>query len=364
MVRVLHVVGSMHPGGIENFIMNLYRNIDRSKVQFDFITHTESDPAYVKEIESLGGKLYRLPRLTGKPIANLRGIKRIVKEGGYAVVVRHTPNALIAPQVFMARRGGAVSACHSHSTSDPKKFVHRIGKAMMKCMKVERFACSEDAGKWMYGKRPFKVIRNAIDIERFAYRMEAESRIRTELGVEPNQALYGHVANFIECKNHTFLMEVYSEIAKLDDGARFVCLGDGDLKAQTMEKAKALGIADKVFFVGVRSDANDFMSAMNVLIFPSIFEGLPLTLIEAQAAGLPCLISDTITDTVEVTKGLVHPKSLSDGAKEWAKEAVSLCAQGKEMGRECQRQSIADAGYDVKALASWYEDYFEEQSRK
>lgn len=357
MIRVLHIVGSMHPGGMENFVMNLYRNIDRNKIQFDFITHQESEASYVEEIEAMGGKIYQLPRLTSKPVENLRRIKQLVRRNGYVAVVRHTPNALVIPQLLAAEAGGSIAICHSHSTSNPKMTVHRIGRFVMKHSKVERFACSEPAGEWMYGHKSCRVVRNAIDLELYAFNEEKRARIRTEFGIGESQPVFGHIANFVACKNHTFLMKIYKEIAERLPEARFFCLGDGDLREQIMKEAKELGIAEQVFFTGMRSDSANFMSAMDVLIFPSIYEGLPLTLMEAQAAGLPMLISDAVNHEAEVTKGLCYWKSIQESAAGWAEKAIKLLEE--KNSRACQREALAEAGYDIHELAKWYEDYFE-----
>ncbi|MCM1537897.1 MAG: glycosyltransferase family 1 protein [bacterium] len=372
-VRVLHVVGSMHPGGMENFIMNLYRNIDRNRVQFDFVVHADGDAAYEREIREMGGTMYRLPRLTSHPAANLKGLYRIVKNGHYKVVIRHTPNALVAPQVYAAARAGAFSICHSHNTTDPKKLLHHIGKVLMKHGKIGRFACSKDAGTWMFGNRDCVVVHNAIDIDRFCFSQEKRVRIRTEFEWK-DRHIYGHVGNFIGSKNHAFLLAVYREIARIDDCAAFVCIGDGELKEQICQEAERMEIRDRIFFTGIRHDVDAFLSAMDVLVFPSLFEGLPLTLIEAQAAGLPCLVSEAVDKGVEVANGLVSWKSLDETPQAWAEKAVSLaggdagdgnaagqtgvCQQDAlTPGRICRRDAIAGAGYDIRTLAKWYEEY-------
>lgn len=365
-VRVLHIVGSMHPGGMENFIMNLYRNIDRDKIQFDFVVHMSGDADYEQEIQRMGGKLYTLPRLTGHPIANLKGLYRIVKDGHYKIVIRHTPNALVAPQVYAAARAGAFSICHSHNTTDPKKLLHHIGKLLMKHGKIGRFACSKDAGKWMFGKRECTVVHNAIDIDKYSFDPKKRTRIREEFSLE-DRHVYGHVGNFIRSKNHPFLLSVYREIARLDESAAFVLIGDGDLKEQMLKEAERLGIRERVIFTGIRHDVDAFLSAMDVLIFPSVFEGLPLTLIEAQAAGLPCLLSTAVDNGVEVTKGLVSWKSIDETPQAWAKKAIELAGGVDDVppkARQCQREVIAEAGYDIRTLAKWYEDYFETISRQ
>lgn len=358
-VRVLHIVGSMHPGGMENFIMNLYRNIDRSRVQFDFVVHMSGDADYEQEIQKMGGKLYTLPRLTRHPIANLKGLYRIVKDGHYKIVIRHTPNALVAPQVYAASRAGAFSICHSHNTTDPKKLLHHIGKLLMKHGKIGRFACSKEAGIWMFGKRECRVVHNAIDIDQFRFDREKRARIRKEFSLE-DKHVYGHVGNFIQSKNHSFLLTVYQKIARLDDRAVFVCIGDGDLREQMQKEAERLGIGGRVIFTGIRHDVDAFLSAMDVLIFPSIFEGLPLTVVEAQASGLPCLISVAVDKGVEVTEGLISWKSIDETPQAWAEKAVSLVgSDGGDVSenRICQRENISEAGYDIQALAKWYEEY-------
>jgi glycosyltransferase involved in cell wall biosynthesis len=314
----------------------------------------------VELIRQMGGRVYELPRLTSHPLKNLSQLYHIVKDNKYRIVIRHTSNALVTPQLLAAKLGGAYTICHSHNETDPNKLMHRLGKLLMNIAVSERFACSEKAGKWMYGNKNFRVINNAININKFRYSKEKADKVRAEFGLENNR-IYGHIANFIESKNHMYLLEIYKEISKLDENARFFCLGEGSLRPEIEAKIKALGLEDKVFLTGIRHDAQNFMSCFDVLIFPSVFEGLPLTLIEAQAAGLPCLISDTITKDVEVTSNLVTCKSIEDKPAEWAKEAVAMvAAMGKDNDRKCQRESIAKAGYDVEALAKWYEKYFVE----
>ncbi len=353
-VRVLHIVGAMYPGGIENFLMNLYENIDRDRLQFDFAVHKIKENDYTQRIKEMGGNVHLLPRLTKNPMKSLRQLKALVKQYDYPVVIRHTSNALIAPQLMAAKMAGAVTVCHAHNETDPMGTLHRIGRMLLPLCCDVRFACSQRAGQWMFGKCDFQVIQNAIDLEKFSYSREKANKIRDEFGLEDCH-VYGHIANFIESKNHMFLLEIFSEIAKLDDRAYFFCIGEGDLRTAIEEKQKALGLEEKLTLTGIRYDVENFMSCMDMLIFPSLFEGLPLTLIEAQAAGLPMVISDTITDEVIVTQGLVEKKSLDMSAKEWARHIVERVNEKDKISRECQRKSIQAAGYDVKKTAMEYE---------
>ena len=363
-IRVLQIIGSLHPGGMENFVMNLCENMDSEKVVSDVLVHVrrDDDRKYVERIEKKGGHVYELPRLTQNPIANLRGITSLVRKNHYAAVIRHTPNALIAPQLWAAKKGKTAVVCHSHNETDPKKILHFLGKSWIQHMEVERFACSPRAGQWMFGKKPFRVIHNAVNLEKFTFSALKREQIRKEFQLNDTAHIYGHVANFIASKNHQYLVKIYQKILEKDNDGICICVGDGELRPQIEEEAKHLGIADRVIFTGVRHDADALMSAMDVLIFPSLFEGLPLTLIEAQASGLPVLLSDTVAREVEVTEGLINWLSIQDEPESWAEQAVAR-AQGS-CNRECQKQNLVNAGYDIKTLAAWYEEFFMQCARK
>lgn len=354
-VRILNIVGAMYPGGIENFIMNLYRHIDRTRYQFDFCVHDRRDGDYVPEIESMGGKVYLLPRLTRHPVRNLAAIEKLVRREDYPIVIRHTANALIAPQLLAAKRGGAITICHSHSSTDPQLTLHRIGRRMMKKAADVRIACTPEAGKWMYGDLDFQVIRNAIDIDTFLYSRERTRKISEEFHLE-GRHVYGHIGNFFAAKNHLYLLKIYKEILDRDPDAACFCIGDGECRPQIEAGIRDLGLSGKVILTGLRRDVPDFMSALDVMIFPSTYEGLPLTLIEAQAAGLPSLISDRITKSVILTDGVIEQRSIDGNPADWAKEAIRIAESHPD--RTCQREKIAAAGYDVTALARWYEQFF------
>lgn len=356
-IKILQIVGSMHPGGIENFVMNLYEHIDREQFPFDFVVHKKQTGDYTERIEELGGKSYLLPRLTRSPIRNLLGIYRLVKENNYDIVIRHTPNALIAPQLLAARLAGAHTICHAHSETDKQKALHVLGKALLKIAAEQRIACSVNAGKWMFGKQRYEIVHNAVDISLFQYSREKEERIRNEFQLGKRH-IYGHVGNFVWSKNHLLMLQIFKEIQKRDPEAVLFFVGQGTMQNEIEEKIQELSLQNRVILTGVRKDVPVLMSAFNMLLFPSVYEGLPLTLIEAQAAGLPCLISDSITKDVIVTEGLVKPYSLEQSPAEWAAQAVQMVRENHDTTRECQREQIVKAGYDLDALVRWYQDYF------
>ncbi len=355
-IKVLHIVGAMYPGGMENFIMNIYENIDLERFHFDFAVHSIKENGFEPRIEALGGKVFLLPRMTRHPFENFSTLRKIIRSEGYDIVIRHTANALVAPQLFFAKKEKVITVCHSHNETDPQKTAHFLGRLLLLHCTDVRLACSEKAGKWMYGSKSYQVVNNAIDLKKFEFSDEKKAAVIKEFSLE-DKHIYGHIANFIASKNHPFLLEVFKEICKLDDKAVLICLGEGDLRSEAMQKAKELAIADRVIFTGIRHDAENFMSAFDVMIFPSFFEGLPLTLIEAQVSSLPILMSDTITPKVVVTEGLVKSKSLSESATDWAKEAVAMREQSLGSKRICQRESIRQHGYDLEQLVSWYQDF-------
>ena len=201
-------------------------------------------------------------------------------------MIRHTANALIAPQLLVAKLAGAKTICHSHNETDPQVNVHKIGKVLMKFAADQRLACSPKAGRWMFDNQEFQVIRNAINVDKFIYEEEKAKRISKEFNLD-GKHVYGHIANFIESKNHMFLLDVFREIADRDEEAVFFCLGEGDLRSKIEEKIRQLKLEDKVILTGIRHDAQDFMSAMDVLIFPSFLKGYHSLLLKHKLQAYP-----------------------------------------------------------------------------
>lgn len=356
-IRVLHITGAMYPGGYENFIMNLYENMDRSKIQFDMVVHARKENDYVPRIEAMGGRVYELPRLTKHPVASLLQLYKLVKRNQYAAVIRHTPNALVTPQLLVSRMAGAFTICHSHSETDGQKLAHRLGCLLMPMAAKGRFSCSEKAASWMYGKNDYTLIHNAIDLDKFAYDSCKVELVKEEFPID-GKHVFGYIANLIPSKNHVFLMDIFSEITRQDPDAVLFCLGEGVARPDIEAAIRKHHLKDKVFLTGIRYDPQNFLSAFDVLIFPSIYEGLPLSLIEAQASGVQILMSDTITDDVIVTNGLVHKKSLDDSAADWATDALRLL-EHPDADRSCQKEAITAAGYNIKELVSWFTNYIE-----
>lgn len=355
-IRILQVVTYMGRGGLETMLMNYYRNIDRSKVQFDFLTHRSEKADYDDEIEALGGKIYHLPRLNPFSRGYLSALDRFFKEHREYQVVHCHQDCLSGVVLKVAKANGVkFTIAHAHSASQDKNLKYLIkvlAKKNIKKYSDQLFACGDEAGKWMFETDDFKVINNAIDTDLYTYNQEKSLDVRRKLGIE-GKFVVGHVGRFNYPKNHKFIVDVFDEVCKIEPDSVLMLVGDGDLRGEIEDKVKALGLEDKVKFMGVRSDVNELMQAMDVFLFPSLYEGLPVTMVEAQASGLKCIISDKVptecalTDNVQVVK-------LEDSPKIWANQVLEY----KNYERRNTKQDIEKANFDIKTNAKWLQEFY------
>lgn len=353
MKRMLHIVGGMYPGGLENFIMNIYRNLDRNRVQFDVIVHSIREGDYTKEIEAMGGKVYLAPRKSRHPLGNFLAIRRIVKENGYQVVIRHSDNAFPVLDLLAARMGGAKRRIYqSHSSSSSHIGLHKFFRMFMGIIPTDRFACSENAGRWMYGRRTFRIVKNAIDVEQYRFFAQLREQARNEWQME-DCVVYSHVGIYMPAKNHRFLVDVFARIIEKQPNARLLLIGEGGLREDIERQVKENHLEKQVILTGIRSDVPKLLQMTDVFLFPSVYEGLPLSVIEAQAAGLPCLISDRITKEVVVTEQVVS-MPLEKSKEQWAGQAIALSKIPRDRYAKTSQELVGKAGYDVKELAKWY----------
>ena len=352
MLRMLHIVGSMSPSGIGNFIMNIYRNINRDNLQFDFIVHEHREVSFDEEILAMGGKIYYVTRKSVSPRKNFVEIKKVVKQGPYSIVFRHTDTATVAVDLLACKLGGAKRRiAHSHSTSTSNKKMHLLFQPMLNWVCTDYFACSKAAGKWLYGnKKKFEIIWNGIDIGKFSYNMEKRSQIRQDENLGDCLVL-GHIGNYMPVKNHKFMIDLFANIHAINANTKLMLVGDGSLRLEMEQQIKGYKLEDCVILTGVRNDTDCLLQAMDLFLFTSFYEGMPIALVEAQAAGLPCLISDVITDDVIVTD-LVCKKSLEDEIASWAQEALKLI---EHTTRTDTSGFIEKGGFNVEDLAKRYQ---------
>lgn len=352
MVRMLHIVGSMSPSGIGNFIMNVYRNIDREKVQFDFIVHETRAVSFEEEIRSLGGIVYTAARKSVNPIQNFLDIYRIVKKGGYEVVFRHTDTATVAADLLAAALGGAKERiAHSHSTSTSNQKMHRLFQPLLNALCTKRFACSDKAGRWLYGNKPYEVIINAIRLDEFAYQEEVRRNVRKQEGLTDSLVI-GHIGNLLPVKNHLFMLDIMAELIKKRPDCKMIFAGDGMMRQPIEEKRKALGLEEHVILLGVRTDTARLLQAMDVFLFPSKYEGLPIAMVEAQCSGLPNVVSDAITPDVDVTE-LVHKLSLEEAPDIWAETILKAAEQERKAP---DYELFVKKGFDIREMVKRYEE--------
>lgn len=359
-IRILQVVTYMGRGGLETMLMNYYRHIDRDLVQFDFLTHRNFRADYDDEIESLGGRIYRLPRLVPWSPAYHKALNEFFsKHPEYRIVHVHQ-DCLSSIILKIAKKNGVpVRIAHSHSSSQEKDLKYPIKlfcKKFIPRYATDLYACGQKAGEWMFNGKPFHILNNAIDATSYRYKAEIAESVRQRLGVSEDALVIGHVGRFSYPKNHVLLIDIFSEVHRRKPNTYLLLVGGGDLCPKVEDKVKSLGLENYVIFAGVRSDVPLLMQAMDIFVLPSLYEGLPVTMIEAQASGLPCFISDKVPLECKKT-GLVTRISLQTPAEQWAEQI--LAARNTE--RKDTYAQIAAAGFDIVENARWLQNFYLEQ---
>ena len=355
-VRILHIVTHMNRGGLETMLMNYYRNIDRSKVQFDFLVHRDKRADYDDEIESLGGRIYRLPVLNPLSLNYLKSIDSFFKEHKeYKIVHSHVDCLSSIPLKYAKKNGVPFTIAHSHNASQDKNFkyiIKFIAKSRISKYADDLFACSKEAGQWMFNTDDFMILNNAIDSKKYAYDNKKSIRLKEKLGLS-NKFVVGHVGRFYKQKNHEFIIDIFNQLSKINDDAVLMLIGTGELENEIRKKVQDLGLNKKVLFLGVRDDIQDLMQIMDVFLFPSLYEGLPLVLVESQAAGLKCIISDTISKEAIITNN-VEIMNLEKLTIEWADKINSY----RNYKRNNMIEDIKRNKFDVEQNVKWLQEYY------
>lgn len=360
MVRVLHVLPRFRFGGIPVMVMNLYRAMNRDEVQFDFIIFTQEHGVFNDEIESMGGKIFYIPKFNGK---NLFAVKKawndfFIAHPEYKIIHSHVRSTAFL-YLPIAKKHGLKTIEHSHSTSNGggiSSFVKYLFQLPLKYQADYLFACSDIAGQWLYGKsvlskKNYKMIPNGIKLEDFKYSDDTRQRLRDSFHIK-NELVIGHSGRFHEAKNHKFLLEIFAKVRSKNVNAKLLLVGDGDLRQSIEEEIDRLGIKDSVIITGMIRDVAPYYSAMDIFVFPSLWEGLPVSVVEAQAAGLPCLISDTITKQVDFSE-LVKTLPINTGCDVWV-DAIEKA----DYTRKDVSDSIREAGFDIGTTAKELEAFY------
>lgn len=368
IIRVLHRGMSYNYGGMETFIYNIYKNIDRSKIQFDFIVPEDTKIAYEDEIIKMGGRIYKeICSIKSKPIKYLTYEKRFLKRHKEIQIIHihecSCCNLSILKHAY--RKKIPVRILHSHNNqylfkrNIINKIKEKYYKSNLKKFTTNLFACSKDAGTWMFGDLDFTVIHNAIDCEKFTFNLIERNKIRRELKLE-NKIVYGHVGRFHDQKNHIFMLDIFYEIVKKRSNAILLLIGDGENRKAIMNKIDKLKLNSNVILLGLKSNIPEYLSAMDVFLFPSLYEGLGISLVEAQASGLISFASEkVIPQEVKITD-LVNFISLDLSAKEWAEKIMDVDITSIEKREEYSMQ-VKNAGYDIKLEALKLQNFYLEK---
>lgn len=308
-IIVAQIMGKWVGGGVESVIMNYYRHLDHSKVQFDFICDEDSTRIPYDEIKKLGGRVFLVPKYQNLP-KYLKALEKLFKENQYCIVHSNINTLSVFPLYAAKKAGVPIRISHSHSTSNPKEWKRNLIKNILrpfsKRYATDYFACSELAGRYLFGNKAFdqgkvKIIHNAIDIEKFKFDEVARKKLRKGFGIKDSTIVIGHVGRFVQQKNHTFLVDVFNEYYKKNPDSKLLFVGSGPLEDEIKKKVERLDLKDSVLFLGQRDDINKLYSAMDIFCLPSLYEGLPVVGVEAQAAGLPTIFSNRISKEVIVS---------------------------------------------------------------
>ena len=362
-IRVLHVLNGFYMDGLEALLMNIYRNIDREKVQFDFIIHTDSKGASEEEILKMGGNIYKMPKY--KIMNHFKYTNEwenlFEADKDYKIIHSHI-GAKSYPFFKIAKKGGLFTILHSHTISVSKGLTLLARRILQKkLVKITdyRIACSTPAGEVLHGNNDFEIFKNAIKVEKFLFSQSVRNEVRNELKLD-NKFVIGHVGRFDYVKNHEFIIDVFYEVKKRKSNAFLVLVGMGlekDVKP-IADKVEALGLSDNVAFLGARADVNRLYQGMDLLLFPSRFEGLGMAIIEAQTASLPCVVSDAIPSEVKITD-LVEFIPLDKGAEYWSEKVLNHADENSRKDiQENIVKEIRESGYDIKELARKYKDFY------
>lgn len=364
-MRVLQVIGVMDRGGAETMIMNLYRAMDRSDIQFDFLVHEERSGDYDEEIEDLGGRIFRLPRFNGvNGIAYRRQCEALVAEHPEWGVVHGHIGSSAPIYLSAAKRAGRYAIAHSHAQNYEGGLAGLAFSAAARPVRRVAdyfFACSREAGLDRFGRAivegdRFSILPNGIDAERYACNQADHEKAKAALGLS-GRPVVCHVGRLIPVKNHEFLFDVFSLVQKEKPDAVLLLAGRGELEQSLRQRAADMDLTDAIRFLGVVDNVPDILRAADAFVFPSIKEGLPLAAVEAQAAGLPVLVSTGVPDLVLLTES-AQRLPLDVGSEAWAGVCLKQVNTATSEQRSDDIDQVRAHGFDIVDTSKWLADFY------
>lgn len=351
-IRIAQIVGKWIGGGVEAVVMNYYRHLDHSKIQFDFICDDDSTNIPYDEIEKLGGKVILIPPYQ-KVFKYQRELRRVLRDGKYKIVHSHINTLSVFPLYAAKKVGVPVRIAHSHSTTNKKEWKKNLLKQVLrpfsKKYATNYMCCSELAGRWLFGDKAYDegkvyLLNNAIDLDKFKYDKKIRDKKRKELGIKEDTIVIGHIGRFVAQKNHIFLIDIFNQFHKKEKNSILLLAGQGPLQEEIKNKVRELGLDDSVRFLGQRNDANELYQVFDVFLLPSLYEGLPVVGVEAQASGLLCFFSDDMTKETKVLDSTVFMSS-SNTDDEWA---TSILDNYINFRRKDTTSDITKSNFNIK----------------
>lgn len=367
-IRIAHVIGKWVGGGVEAVVMNYYRHIDRTQIQFDFLCDNDSTNIPYEEIESLGGKVILIPPYQKLHKYN-KELYKVFKENNYKIVHSHINTLSVFPLRIAKKAGVPVRIAHSHSTTNKKEWKKNLLKNILrpfsKVYATNYMCCSELAGRWLFGDKTYDegkvyLLNNAIDIDKFKYDENIRKQKRKEFGIDDDTFVIGHIGRFVEQKNHRFLIDIFNEVHKERSNSLLLLIGQGPLMEEIKEKVHSLNLDNSVMFLGQRNDTNELYQAMDVFVLPSLYEGLPVVGVEAQATGLPCYFSDNMTMETKVLKSTVFMSS-KVSSFDW-KDQILSCFQS--INKLEAVRDITNRGFNIDVEKNKLKQYYEKLIKK
>ena len=365
-IRILHVLNSLNRGGAETMLMNYYRKIDRRRFQFDFVVHDSNLGVYAAEVSQLGGHIYYVPKFKGYNVfACIQAWQRIFREAQNDRIVQGHMPSTAGLYLLLARLNGRLTIVHAHSDdranedSLGRRMARRILYALARRIAQRFYGCSKRAGEASYGKKiveseAFSLWHNAIDYKRFAFQREVRDSLRSKLGLAAGTFVIGHVGRFTWAKNHEFLLNLFTEFHKNHPDSRLLLVGDGELRSKLEQQMQDLHIRESVIMTGAVDNVEDYMTIMDVFVFPSHYEGLPTVNIEAQVNGLRCIVSTGVPEEVCIASGQVAFLPLTDKSR-W----LSELEKSMVIGRTSSTMALQNRDYDILQTVKWAESEYQ-----
>lgn len=360
MAYVLIVTGWLDVSGTETFIMNVLRGLDRNRIKVDFLLFHHKETRYSKEAESMGCNLFYLPSRNTGPLNYLNHLNRFFATNAKKYdIVHYCGGSLtsVAPMFFAKRHGVKTIIAHAHSSSNDgihNKILHSINKRIFQNLFTHRWACSKEAGKYFFGNKDYQIIHNGIDTIQFRFNNLSRISTRESLNISRSDIVFGHIGRFITLKNQSFVVDIFNQFHKKNTNSKLILVGIGPEQESVKRKVKKLGLHNNVIFTGERSDIPELLCAMDCFIMPSIYEGLPFVLVEAQATGLTCIVSDSISHDAKITDHL-HFFNLSKNAQEWCNEISSILSIASDRK---DNSIFIRSGYDIKSTIEYVQSSY------